>query len=154
MDRIMCPWDAIELLEAQVRKPAFPERWRRFVRACSEAIVDQLPAEARTWLDAAAAYDRGEKTEAELAALSAAAWQLHLSRQKTDPWSVQRGLVVVMTTLGTGINRSRWYEGAWHFLHACSAAGLSDGQLRVFLKDAFGLQLAEMERKMNGSNTD
>ena len=138
MAEALCPWNAIEALEARCCDPTFPVCWRAFVLACGEVVLPGLPAEAHGWVDAAAAFDRGERSAAELAALSSAAWSFHRGRAESDPWPVQCGLLVVMTGLGVGFDACRWHEGAWHFLNCCGAAGVSDEALAGLLRQHFG----------------
>ena len=138
-----CPWEAIERLEARARHRTFPARWRGFARACGEAVLPDLPAEARAWAHAAAGYDRGERSAADLAALSADAWAFYQARGDADSPAVRSGLLVVMTGLGTGFRAGTWYDGAWHFLHRCAEAGLPDDLLRALLGQHFGPLLEE-----------
>jgi hypothetical protein len=143
MAEALCPWDAIETLEVHCGDRTFPARWRAFVLACGEAVLTGLPAEAREWAEAAAGFDRGERSAAELAALSSAAWAFHRGRAESDPWPVQSGLLVVMTGLGVGFDAHRWHEGAWHFLNACETAGVPDDVLTGLLRRHFGPLLPE-----------
>jgi uncharacterized protein (TIGR02996 family) len=143
------PWDAIESLEARYDDPTFLGRWRNFVLACGEAIRPDLPAEARDWLDAAASFDRGERSATELADLYAVARAFDSDRASSDPWPVQCRLTVVMTALGVrfsgfdGVDASRWHEGAWHFLNCGESAGLPGSLLMRFLRWHFGALLEE-----------
>ncbi len=154
MAEALCPWDAVEALEARCGDPSFPARWRAFVLSCGEAVLPGLPAEARAWAEAAAGFDRGERSANELAALSTAAWAFHRGRADSDPWPVQCGLLVVMTGLGVGFEADRWYEGAWHFLNCCEAAGVPDGVLAGLLRQHFGPLLPEPRHAEPGAAAD
>jgi hypothetical protein len=143
MVEALCPWAVIEVLEARCGDPTFPARWRDFVLACGEAVLPSLPVEAREWANAAAGFDGGKRTAAELAALGSAAWAFHRSRAESDPWPVQCGLLVVMTGLAVGFEADRWHERAWHFLNSCEAAGVPEEVLTRLLRRHFGPQLVE-----------
>lgn len=143
MAEALCPWDVIEALEAHCDDPMFPARWRAFVLACGETVLPSLPAESHNWAEAAAGFDCGERSAAELAALSSAAWAFHRGRVDSDPWPVQCGLLVVMTGLGVGFDAGRWGEEAWHFLNCCESAGVPDDALADLLHRHFGPLLPE-----------
>jgi hypothetical protein len=122
---------------SQLRRPNVP-----CPLACVRAGV-QRSYEARNWAEAAAGFERGERTIAEMAALSSAAWAFYRGRVDSDSWAIQCGLLVVMTSLGVGFDVNRWGEGAWHFLNCCEAAGVSDTTLSEMLVRHFGPLLPE-----------
>jgi len=103
VDETRCPWAMIERLEAKHDTPGFWSQWQGFVQACGVAVLPGLPAEAKVWVEAAGAYGRGELPATNLAELATAALRLYQSRRGSDPWPVQCGLLVTMTTLGTGL---------------------------------------------------
>jgi hypothetical protein len=145
-------WDTAESLEYRCCGPHFRKCWRAFMRACAGILVNQLPAEAVTWMAAADAYERGALTPEALTAVRVDALQFHDSQSKTGSPEELSGLRTVMCRLWPEVAddrlfKDRWFEEAVCFLDFCHETGLADDQLLVLLREHFVSVLDDMDSR-------
>ncbi len=130
------PWDSLDMLECTEHEPDFDNRWRGFLRDCTALLLAGLPPEAARWAAVADEFEAGRLTAEELTAARILAWQFHDARRDVCTPTELSGLRAVMCRLWPS-NDGRWREGAWHFLHMLSDAGLPEDRWWPLLRTRF-----------------
>jgi hypothetical protein len=131
----------MELLESRYSEPEFPRCTRRFMKACGLLLLDDIPPEAKFWMNCADAFEADLLTHAEVARVRSEAWKLYDDLR--DSWSQAElsALRVAMYRLWPHDGRERWFECVHHFLNFCVEAGLQEADLDRILRECFAAVL-------------